>query len=165
MDPVALASVVLPVTAVLYGVLAMRTFQERRWWPVAARRAAELVVDPYHAAGGLWLLWDDAQAAAARLLLDGLVTVNRRGNLTLTEAGTDPRVLVGHPVPDSLLAALRRRTAPAPPSATSSCATPHSARCGKTSTPPAASTCAPGCPHNPAGRAASPRLPCGSGWQ
>ncbi|MGW6951037.1 hypothetical protein ACWGHD_29540 [Streptomyces xanthophaeus] len=114
MDPVALASVVLPVTAVLYGVLAMRTFQERRWWPVAARRAAELVVDPYHAACGLWLLWDDAQAAAARLLLDGLVTVNRRGNLTLTEAGTDPRVLVGHPVPDSLLAALRRRTAPAP---------------------------------------------------
>ncbi|WP_405715402.1 hypothetical protein OG264_37370 [Streptomyces xanthophaeus] len=164
MDPVALASVVLPVTAVLYGVLAMRTFQERRWWRVAARRAAELAVDPYHAACGLWLPWDDAQAAAARLLLDGLVTVNRRGNLTLTEAGADPRVLIGHPVPDALLAALRRRTAPAPlgnvvlrDAAFRTVREDFHAACRE--------RLRSRLPAQPGGTAASPRRPCGSGWQ
>lgn len=77
-------------------------------------RSAALLVDPYHAATGRWWPGDDVQAAAARLLLDGLVTVNHRGNLTLTAAGTDPRADAGHPLPNALLAALRRRTAPAP---------------------------------------------------
>ncbi|MET9610147.1 hypothetical protein ABZZ17_34590 [Streptomyces sp. NPDC006512] len=114
MNPVELACVVLPLTALLYGMLGMRVRQERRWWGrFVTRRIAALVVDPYHAAAGRRPLGDDVQAAAARLLLDGLVTVTRRGNLALTAAGSDPGAGAGHPVPDALLAALRRRTAPA----------------------------------------------------
>ncbi|MEU6867515.1 hypothetical protein ABZ924_30470 [Streptomyces sp. NPDC046876] len=44
---------------------------------------------------------------------DGLVTVSHRGKLGLTDAGADPAREAGHPLPDALLAALRRRTAPA----------------------------------------------------
>ncbi|MFE3761024.1 hypothetical protein ACFXPI_04560 [Streptomyces sp. NPDC059104] len=111
MDPVGLARVVLPVTALLYGILGLRTPRGRRWWRgVTGRRAAP--VDPYRAAADRWLLGDDVQAAAAGLLLDGLATVNHRGNLAVTAAGADPRADAGHPVPNALLAALRRRTAP-----------------------------------------------------
>ncbi|WP_331738145.1 hypothetical protein [Streptomyces sp. NBC_01276] len=111
MDPVGLARVVLPVTALLYGMLGLRTRQGRRWWRVVTgRRPAP--VDPYHAAVGRWSLGDDVQAAAAGLLLDGLATVNHRGNLAVTAAGADPGADAGHPLPDALLAALRRRTAP-----------------------------------------------------
>ncbi|WP_412079621.1 hypothetical protein ACLF6K_39565 (plasmid) [Streptomyces xanthophaeus] len=113
MDPVELACVVLPVTALLSGVLGMRTLQERKWWRVVRERSAALLVDPYHAATGRWWAGDDVQAAAARLLLDGLVTVNHRGNLALNAAGADPQADGGHPLPNALLAALRRRTAPA----------------------------------------------------
>ncbi|MFB0626938.1 hypothetical protein [Streptomyces sp. AB3(2024)] len=111
MGPVGLARVVLPVTALPYGILGLRTRRGWRWWRVVTgRRAAP--VDPYHAAADRWLLGDDIQAAAARLLLDGLATVNHRGNLAVTAAGADPQADAGHRVPDALLAALRRRTAP-----------------------------------------------------
>ncbi|MFF5447802.1 hypothetical protein [Streptomyces sp. NPDC012888] len=110
MDPVILAcAVVLPVTALLYGMLGARRRRDR----AVAAYCAGLRVDPYHAAAGRWWAEDDVQAAAARLLLDGLVTVNHRGNLRLTTAGADPARTAGHPLPDALLAALRRRTAPA----------------------------------------------------
>ncbi|MFD5539925.1 hypothetical protein ACFWIJ_19450 [Streptomyces sp. NPDC127079] len=76
----------------------------RAWLPAAP-------VDPYRAAAGRWLTEDDIQAAAARLLLDGPVTINHRGNLALTGIGADVARTAGHPLPDALLAALRRRTA------------------------------------------------------
>ncbi|MGW1769919.1 hypothetical protein ACWCQL_38470 [Streptomyces sp. NPDC002073] len=113
MDPVELACLVVPFTALLFacgGPRARREGRRRRpWaglWPARA-------VDPYHAAVVRWYGEDDIQAAAARLVLDGLVTVNHRGTLTLTPVGADPARSAGHPLPDALLAALRRRTAPA----------------------------------------------------
>ncbi|WP_329395801.1 hypothetical protein [Streptomyces melanogenes] len=113
MDHVILACVVLPVTAVLYGVLGMRRLRERRWYREAVAHCTAIDIDPYYAVRDAWWLGDDIQAAAARLVLDGLVTVNRRGNMSLTETGADLTSTSGHPLPDALLAALRRRTAPA----------------------------------------------------
>ncbi|MCX4825688.1 hypothetical protein OG883_38770 [Streptomyces sp. NBC_01142] len=88
----------------------------RRHWDGQRYRAASercAVLDPYHVAADRWWPEDDTQAAASQLLLDGLVTVNHRGNLSLTAAGADPARAAGHTLPDALLAALRRRTAPA----------------------------------------------------
>ncbi|MFD0267218.1 hypothetical protein ACFVGY_11555 [Streptomyces sp. NPDC127106] len=113
MRPVVLACVVVPVTAVLYGVLGLLRRRQDRWHRVMVERAAGLLQDPYRAAAHRWWPGDDVQAAAAALLLDGLVTVNHRGNLSLTAAGSDPDRTAGHPLPDALLDALRRRTAPA----------------------------------------------------
>jgi hypothetical protein len=103
-DPVVLACAVVPVTVLLYGVPVVRDRLRARL------RAAP--VDPYRAAVGRWFTEDDVQAAAAQLLLDGLVTINHRGNLALTVTGADVARTAGHPLPDALLAALRRRTAP-----------------------------------------------------
>ncbi|GGP46474.1 hypothetical protein [Streptomyces melanogenes] len=113
MDHVTLACVVLPVTALLYGVLGMRRLRERRWYREAVAHCAAIEIDPYYAVRDAWWPEDDIQAAAARLVLDGLVTVNHRGNMSPTEAGADPASSAGHPLPDALLAAVRRRTAPA----------------------------------------------------
>ncbi|MFD9486056.1 hypothetical protein ACFWBX_19115 [Streptomyces sp. NPDC059991] len=117
MNPVVLACAVLPVTAVLYAALGLRRRKERRWYRAAVAHCAAIELDPYHAVRDEWWPEDDIQAAAARLLLDGLVTVSHRGNRSLTAAGADPARDGGHPLPDALLAALlaalRRRTAPA----------------------------------------------------
>ncbi|GAB7109944.1 hypothetical protein JCM4814A_82590 [Streptomyces phaeofaciens JCM 4814] len=111
---VVLACVVPPVTAVLYGSLGVRRRREARWRRTLAERyAAATADDPYIGTDELWWPEDDVQACAARLVLDGLVTVNHRGNLGLTAAGADPERRAGHPLPDALLAALRRRTASA----------------------------------------------------
>ncbi|MDH2390593.1 hypothetical protein QCN29_17700 [Streptomyces sp. HNM0663] len=110
MDPVTLACAVVPLTALLYALHGLR---RRRGRADAERRAAALATDPYRAAAGRRWAEDDTQAAAARLLLDGLATVNHRGNLSLTRSGADPARTAGHPLPDALLAALRRRTVPA----------------------------------------------------
>ncbi|MEU2395973.1 hypothetical protein [Streptomyces sp. NPDC007369] len=112
MNPVVLACVAVPVTAVLYGLLGLRRRWQDRWYRVMVERAAGLLRDPYRAAATRWWDEDDVQAAAAALLLDGLATVNHRGNLALTAAGCDPSRAAGHPLPDALLDALRRRTAP-----------------------------------------------------
>ncbi|MEU1820410.1 hypothetical protein ABZ543_35320 [Streptomyces roseifaciens] len=113
MVPIALACVVLPVTALLYGLLGLRRRRDGRRYRTASEHCAGLVVDPYYAAAARWWPEDDIQAAAARLLLAGLATVNHRGNLSLTADGADPARTAGHPLPDALLATLRRRTAPA----------------------------------------------------
>jgi hypothetical protein len=112
---VLLACVVLPVTALVYGQLGLRRGRAARWRARAARRCAGFADDPYHAAADRRWPEDDIQASAARLVLDGLVTVDRRGCLTLTAAGADPARTTDHPVPDALLDALRRRAcSPAP---------------------------------------------------
>ncbi|MFI8103321.1 hypothetical protein [Streptomyces sp. NPDC086023] len=100
----------LAVAVLLHARLAMHRRREQR----LTERWAALAVDPYHAVHRRWWPEDDVQAAAARLFLDGLVTVTRRGNISVTPAGADPDRGAGHPLPDALLAALRRRTAPAP---------------------------------------------------
>ncbi|WP_432064414.1 hypothetical protein [Streptomyces sp. C10-9-1] len=110
MDPVTLACIVVPLTALLY---VLRALSHRRGRAEDECRAAVLGADPYRAAAGRRRAEDDAQAAAARLLLDGLATVDHRGSLSLTPSGADPARTAGHPLPDALLAALRRRTAPA----------------------------------------------------
>ncbi|MFE6844385.1 hypothetical protein [Streptomyces sp. NPDC057686] len=113
MHAYALASVAVPVTAALYGatgVLRVRTAALRR---SALDRWAAVLADPYQAALGRWWPNDPVQAAAARLVLDGLVTVNHRGNLSPAPAATDPARTPGHPLPEALLAALLRRSAPA----------------------------------------------------
>ncbi|AYV26839.1 hypothetical protein EES41_08910 [Streptomyces sp. ADI95-16] len=109
----ALAGVAVPVTAALYGltgVLRRRTTARQRR---ALARWAAVLADPYQAAMGRWWPYDTTQAAAARLVLDGLVTVNHRGSLSPSPAASDPARVPGHPVPEALLAALLRRTAPA----------------------------------------------------
>lgn len=110
---VALACVQLPLAALLYGLVVLRGWRYGRRYRAAARRCALMDVDPYHAASGQGWYGDDLQAAAARLVLDGLATVNHRGNLRATGGGADTGRGAGHPLPDALLAALRRRTAPA----------------------------------------------------
>ncbi|WP_030157283.1 hypothetical protein [Streptomyces sp. NRRL S-244] len=108
-----LTSVAVPVTAGLYGLIGA----VRRRTAVRHRRAldrwAAVLADPYQAAVGRWWPNDAVQAAAARLVLDGLVTVNHRGNLSPAPAATDPARSPGHPLPEALLAALLRRSAPA----------------------------------------------------
>lgn len=109
----ALAGVAVPVTAALYGltgVLRRHTAARQRR---ALARWAAVLADPYQAAMGRWWPYDTTQAAAARLVLDGLVTVNHRGSLSPSPAASDPARVPGHPVPEALLAALLRRTAPA----------------------------------------------------
>ncbi|MET9962981.1 hypothetical protein ABZ128_28605 [Streptomyces sp. NPDC006326] len=115
MHPQTLAGVVLPVTALLYGWLGVRRRRPRRQrYRATVRRLPVPAGDPYRAAAcESWWPEDDTQAAASQLLLEGLATVNHRGNLSLTPAGADPARTAGHPLPDALLAALRRRTAPA----------------------------------------------------
>ncbi|MCH0542099.1 hypothetical protein I3F58_21550 [Streptomyces sp. MUM 203J] len=110
MDPVTLACAEVPLAVVLY---ALRGLRHRRGRAAAERRATMLGMDPYRAAADRRWTEDDTQAAAARLLLDGLATVNDRGNLHLTPSGADPARTAGHPLPDALLTALRRRTVPA----------------------------------------------------
>ncbi|MET7532334.1 hypothetical protein [Streptomyces goshikiensis] len=113
MHAYALAGVAVPVTAALYGltgVLRRRTAARQRR---ALARWAAVLADPYQAAMGRWWPYDTTQAAAARLVLDGLVTVNHRGSLSPSPAASDPARVPGHPVPEALLAALLRRTAPA----------------------------------------------------
>ncbi|MFI8263454.1 hypothetical protein [Streptomyces sp. NPDC085665] len=108
-----LAGVAVPVTAALYGlngVLRRRAALRHRR---ALDRWAAVLADPYQAAAGRWWPGDAVQAAAARLVLDGLVTVNHRGNLSPAPAATDPARSPGHPLPEALLAALLRRSAPA----------------------------------------------------
>ncbi|MGW0896110.1 hypothetical protein ACWD0G_03805 [Streptomyces goshikiensis] len=108
-----LASVAVPVTAALYGL----TGELRRRTAARQRRAldrwAAVLADPYQAVMSRWRPYDTTQAAAACLVLDGLVTVNHRGNLSPRPASSDPARVPGHPVPEALLAALLRRTAPA----------------------------------------------------
>lgn len=138
MHAYALASVAVPVTAALYGLtglLRRRTAARQRR---ALDRWAAVLADPYQAVMGRWWPYDTTQAAAARLVLDGLVTVNHRGSLSPSPAASDPARVPGHPVPEALLAALLRRTAPRP-SATSRRGTPDSRRpsrsCGRPARP------------------------------
>ncbi|MFG2711593.1 hypothetical protein ACGFX2_13660 [Streptomyces goshikiensis] len=108
-----LASVAVPVTAALYGLtgaLRRRTAARQRR---ALDRWAAVLADPYQAVMGRWWPYDATQAAAARLVLDGLVTAHHRGNLSPSPAASDPARVPGHPLPEALLAALLRRTAPA----------------------------------------------------
>ncbi|MFD8790774.1 hypothetical protein [Streptomyces vinaceus] len=113
MHAYALASVAVPVTAALYGLTGVvrgrAAVRHRR----ALDRWAAVLADPYQAALERWWPNDAVQAAAARLLLDGLVTVNHRGNLSPAPAAADPARAPGHPLPEAVLAALRRRSAPA----------------------------------------------------
>ncbi|MEV0989763.1 hypothetical protein [Streptomyces sp. NPDC049949] len=81
MHAYALASVAVPVTAALYGLNGMLRRRTAARHRRALDRWAAVLADPYQAAVGRW--WpDDAVQAAARLVLDGLVTVNHRGNLS-----------------------------------------------------------------------------------
>jgi hypothetical protein len=112
-DPLALATFAVSVTAVLYGLVAVLRRRTARRQRAVLDRWAALLTDPYQAAVGRWVAYDHVQAAAARLVLDGLVTVNHRGTLTPAPAATDPARTPGHPMPEALLAALLRRTAPA----------------------------------------------------
>ncbi|MFD7837947.1 hypothetical protein [Streptomyces sp. NPDC059761] len=113
MHAYALASVAVPVTAVLYGLAGVVRRRTAARHGRALDRWAAVLADPYQAAVGRWWPGDETQAAAARLLLDGLVTVNHRGNLSPSPAAADPARTPGHPLPEALLAALLRRTAPA----------------------------------------------------
>lgn len=112
-DPFVLACAAVSVTAVLYGLVGALRRRTARRQRRALDRWAAVLVDPYQAAVARWWPQDEIQAAAARLVLDGLVTVNHRGNLSPTPAAADPARAPGHPLPEALLAALLRRTAPA----------------------------------------------------
>ncbi|QES51480.1 hypothetical protein DEJ50_30185 [Streptomyces venezuelae] len=120
MDHVTLFLVALPVTVAVYGALGalhLRRLRSRR------RVEAELAargVDPYYAAGETG---EVAPAAAAELLLAGLLEIDNHCVLRLTEAGVAAAaaaggsgggggadgVVAGHPVPAALLEAVRRR--------------------------------------------------------
>ncbi|MEU2494563.1 hypothetical protein [Streptomyces sp. NPDC007883] len=116
MDPITLAAFALPVTVLLYGHLALLALRSRRRRHADAERHRAdrahydtLVLDPYYAAE---FRSDEIGAAAARLLLDGLMSIDGRGVVRLDGAGLDPHHRVGHPVPDALLDALRREGGP-----------------------------------------------------
>ncbi|EDX26330.1 hypothetical protein SSAG_06088 [Streptomyces sp. Mg1] len=97
MHAYALASVAVPVTAALYGLtglLRRRTAARQRR---ALDRWAAVLADPYQAVMGRLWPYDTTQAAAARLVLDGLVTVNHRGSLSPSPAASDPARVPGHP--------------------------------------------------------------------
>uniref|UniRef100_A0AAU2JLS9 Uncharacterized protein n=1 Tax=Streptomyces sp. NBC_00049 TaxID=2903617 RepID=A0AAU2JLS9_9ACTN len=103
----------MPVTAALYGLAGVLRYRAAARQRRALDRWAVVLADPYQAVMGRWWPDDAIQAAAARLVLDGLVTVNHRGNLSPSPATSDPARIPGHPLPEALPAALLRRTAPA----------------------------------------------------
>ncbi|MEU6709550.1 hypothetical protein [Streptomyces wuyuanensis] len=116
MDPIALAAVALPVTVLLYGHLALLAWRSRRRRQADAERQRAyrahydaLDLDPYDAAV---FRADETGAAAARLVLDGLVRIDRRGFVRLNDTGLDPHRRPEHPAPDALLDAVRREGAP-----------------------------------------------------
>jgi hypothetical protein len=113
MSQVALSGVAVVVAAGVYVVLAVLWQVRDRADRAAAARLDAVAIDPYHAvatAGGP----DDAdRAAAAELLLAGLVRVGEDGELSLTDKGREPaRGTPPHPVPGALLTTLRRRAEP-----------------------------------------------------
>ncbi|MER7761029.1 hypothetical protein [Streptomyces sp. NPDC097619] len=114
MDPALLVRTLLPLTALLYGtdlLLARRTARRHR---AVLARWERYFEDPYRAAAERWWVEDETQAAAAELVLAGLVTVTHRGNLVPTPDAADPARAPEHPLPRALLAAVLARTAPAP---------------------------------------------------
>ncbi|MCT4353562.1 hypothetical protein M5362_10530 [Streptomyces sp. Je 1-79] len=108
MDHVALFLVALSVTVVLYGTLVVR----HRWRTCGLRRIeahiATVGVDPYYAAS---VRGEETAAAAAELLLDGLIRIDHHAVIRLAprDGDDEPGTLPAHPVPAALLEAVRRR--------------------------------------------------------
>jgi hypothetical protein len=104
-----LAGIATAVAAAIYVLLLalwlLRHFRDRR----AARRLPELTLDPYAVVAARRGAFDgDVQAAAAAaLLLAGLVTVSGAGRIAVTERGSDPAHAPRHPVEAAVLEAVR----------------------------------------------------------
>jgi hypothetical protein len=98
-------AVAAAIYALLLALWLLRRFLDR--W--AARRLPELTLDPYTVVAARQAAFDgDVQAAAAAaLLLAGLITVTGAGRMAVTERGSDPAHVPRHPVEAAVLEAVR----------------------------------------------------------
>ncbi|WP_327695991.1 hypothetical protein [Streptomyces sp. NBC_00459] len=113
MSQAELSGVAVAAAAGVYVALAVLWQVRDRADRAAAAHLDAVIIDPYHAVATAGLPEDADRAAAAELLLAGLVRVGEEGELSLTGKGRGP---VGgtpsHPVPAALLTTLRRRAEP-----------------------------------------------------
>jgi hypothetical protein len=98
-------AVAAAIYALLLALWLLRGFRDR--W--AARRFPELTLDPYTVVASRQgaVDGDVQEAAAAALLLAGLVTVTGAGRMAATERGSDPAHVPRHPVEAAVLEAVR----------------------------------------------------------
>lgn len=106
---VALASAcaVFPVLGVLWWI---RDRADR----AAAAGLDAVDIDPYHAVATARAPSYADKAAAAELLLAGLIRIRDDGMMEVTDRAEESAAAPGHPVPAALLATLRRRGEPFP---------------------------------------------------
>ncbi|TFE54555.1 hypothetical protein E3E14_07395 [Streptomyces sp. ICN441] len=102
----------LAVAAGVYVVLAVRWRVRARADRAAAAHLDAVEIDPYHALATAWSPSRTDRAAAAELLLAGLIQVDEEGHLSVTDEGADPARAPEHPVPANLLTSLRRKGSP-----------------------------------------------------
>ncbi|WP_314241544.1 hypothetical protein [Streptomyces sp. DSM 40907] len=94
------------VAAAVYAVIGLRWWRRARMRRTILGLVAALDLEPYHVAA---LKSEEAEAAAAELLLDGYLDIDGAGAARLTEEGREPgRTPPAHPLPAALLEAVRR---------------------------------------------------------
>ncbi|MFF2845144.1 hypothetical protein ACFVT5_02270 [Streptomyces sp. NPDC058001] len=113
MNQVALSGVALGGAAGVYAVLAVLWRVRDRADRAAAAHLDAVETDPYHAVATAGSPSDADRAAAAELLLAGLIQVDPEGELSIAEGEGRNRIgETPHPVPAALLATLRRGAEP-----------------------------------------------------
>ncbi|MFJ3726173.1 hypothetical protein ACIPYQ_26905 [Streptomyces sp. NPDC090045] len=93
------------MTAAVYGPIGLRWRRRARIRREILRLVATVEPEPYHAA--LWRS-EATEAAAAELVLGGHLRIDGEGAAFLTEEGRDPARTPAHPLPATLLEAVRR---------------------------------------------------------
>ncbi|MEU9290382.1 hypothetical protein AB0D57_38520 [Streptomyces sp. NPDC048275] len=108
-----LSGVVLAAAAGVYVVLVVLWRVRDRADRAGAARLDGVAIDPYHAVATAGQPGHADRAAAAELLLAGLVQVDEEGKLSITDGGREPAGETPlHPVPAALLTTLRRHAEP-----------------------------------------------------
>ncbi|WP_405967418.1 hypothetical protein OG613_20670 [Streptomyces sp. NBC_00015] len=114
MSQVDLLLAVLTAFCVVYAVLGVLWWITDRADRAAVARVDGTRVDPYHAVATIDGDQGADRAAAAELLLAGLIRIEEDGQATVTDRGADTARTPEHPVPAAVLVTLRGKAGPWP---------------------------------------------------
>ncbi|MEU9433940.1 hypothetical protein [Streptomyces sp. NPDC048252] len=114
MSQVDLLLAVLTAFCVVYAVLGVLWWITDRADRAAVARVDGTRVDPYHVVATIGGDQGADRAAAAELLLAGLIRIEEDGQATVTDMGADTARTPEHPVPAAVLVTLRGKTGPWP---------------------------------------------------